>query len=68
MNIKLKGEIIKKFGSQFAFAHAIKWHEGSVSRIIRGHQVLDDNAKRVWADALGIDLTTLFKESTGSDR
>lgn len=60
MNRNLKAEIIKKYGSQFEFAHAIGWHESIISRVIRGHHVLEDTAKQKWADVLGADVKELF--------
>ena len=60
MNKELKGQIVKKYGSQFAFAHAIGWHEAIVSRVVRGHHDLDDKTKNKWADALGADVNVLF--------
>jgi plasmid maintenance system antidote protein VapI len=62
MNKELKGEIIKRYGSQFAFAHAIGWHEASISRVIRGHHVLDDDTKRRWSEVLGVSVKILFPE------
>ena len=64
MNKELKGEIIKRYGSQFAFAHAIGWHEASISRVIRGHHVLDVDIKRRWAEVLGVSVEILFPEVT----
>jgi Protein of unknown function (DUF739) len=63
MNRELKGEIVKRFGSQFNFAHAIGWHEATVSRVIRGHHVLDDDTKREWAATLETDVARLFPEA-----
>ena len=60
MNLELKGEIVKRFGSQFAFAHALGLHEASVSRVVRGHVRLDDVTKRAWAATLGADVEQLF--------
>ena len=60
MNKELKGEIVRRFGSQFAFAHAIGWHEASVSRVVRGHIRLADEEKQRWAEVLGADSERLF--------
>lgn len=59
-NRELKGEIVKHYGSQYKFAHAIGWHESSVSQVIRGRLNINDQTKQKWADALGADADTLF--------
>ncbi len=68
MNKELKGEIIKKFGSQFEFARVIGWHEATVSRVIRGHLVLDGATKSRWAEVLGVEAKRLFQEEIGDGR
>jgi plasmid maintenance system antidote protein VapI len=60
MNRELKGEIVKRYGSQFNFAHAIGWHEANVSRVIRGRVQIDDETKRKWAEILDVDMEKLF--------
>jgi plasmid maintenance system antidote protein VapI len=65
MNRELKGEIVKRFGSQFAFAHALGWHEASVSRVVCGHIQLADEEKQRWAKILGADQEKLFEQAGG---
>ena len=60
MNRELKGEIVKRFGSQWAFAHEIGLQESIVSLVVRGHKKLDENTKLHWAEKLGADVCTLF--------
>jgi transcriptional regulator with XRE-family HTH domain len=67
LNKELKGEIVKRYGSQFAFAHAIGWHEAGVSRVIRGHVQIDEATKRKWAEALDAPVRRLFPAESNAD-
>ena len=62
MNRELKAEIVRSYGSQFKFAHAIGEHEANVSRVIRGRISLDEETKRRWAETLGVDVNRVFPE------
>ena len=55
MNKLLKGRIVEKFGTQFEFSRTIGEHEAVVSKVIRGHIILDPYKKKRWAAALNID-------------
>lgn len=60
MNKELKAEIFRRFGSQFAFAHAIGSHEATVSKVVRERILLDDTKKREWAAVLNAPVDQLF--------
>jgi len=62
MNLELKAEIIRRFGSQVNFAMAIKEDESFVSRIINGRRTLKAEDKEKWARALGTKPEKLFKD------
>ena len=63
MNLKLKGRIVEKFGSQFEFALVIRNHESLVSKVVRGRRVLDVMDRRRWAKALDCEPSEIFPES-----
>lgn len=60
MNLKLKSKIVGKFGTQTNFAREVKETETFVSRVIQGHNVLDDEKKTKWAEALAVGVDELF--------
>lgn len=59
-NRELKGEIVRHYGSQYKFAHAIGCHESIVSQVIRGRLNINDQVKQKWAAALGAEADKLF--------
>ncbi len=59
-NRELKAEIIRKFGSQFAFSLFLGWHEARVSKVVRGRLTLDDATKQEWAQLLEAPVDRLF--------
>ena len=61
MNKELKAEIVKKYGTQFAFANSIGWRESIVSRVIRGYYTLNDDEKKIWSKAIGKNINKLLK-------
>jgi plasmid maintenance system antidote protein VapI len=60
MNKILKGEIVKKCGTQYLFAGELKIRESEVSKVIRGKKQLDPDEKKVWADALDVEVSEIF--------
>jgi len=60
MNKVLKGEIVKKYGAQYPFAHDLNIRESEVSKVIRGKKQLDPDEKKVWADALNVEVSEIF--------
>ena len=56
LNFKLKGMIVSKYGTQFAFANALKEHETAVSKILRGQRKLTEREGQKWAKALDVDV------------
>jgi ribosome-binding protein aMBF1 (putative translation factor) len=62
MNSTLKIKIWERFKTQADFAQAIREHESDVSRVVHGRRVLPPEKQRVWAEALGCDVTELFNE------
>jgi hypothetical protein len=67
MNKELKAEIIRKYGAQFPFAAVLGIREATVSAVIRGHHILDDVSKRMWAEALGIEDYERLFQGAGND-
>lgn len=60
MNFKLKEMILRKFGSQAAFAFALKEHEAVVSRTVRGRYNPSTDKKTKWAKALNCTEKEIF--------
>lgn len=64
-NLKLKGRIIEKFGTQWGFAKAVDAREAFISKIVRGHRKLADAEQKMWAQTLEAEVQELFgKESS----
>lgn len=59
-NVKLKMAILEKYGTQLAFADAIKTSEVCVSRVIRGKRRLMPKQKNRWAKKLGVKADEIF--------
>ena len=60
---KLRGRIIEKFGSQNAFASAVKRSVSFVSQYLNGKVSLDQKMIDEWSDALDIsadDIPVFF--------
>ena len=60
---KLRGRIIEKFGSQNAFASAVKRSVSFVSQYLNGKVSLDQKIIDEWSDALDIsadDIPVFF--------
>ncbi len=55
MNRQLKAEIIRRFGAQYPFAHALGIREATVSSVIQGKRSLTEDEQRKWADLLSVD-------------
>ena len=51
----LKMAITEKFKSQFRFAQHLGEHESTVSKVVRGAHELDQEKRKRWAEALGVD-------------
>lgn len=53
---KLRGRIFEKFGSQNAFARAIKRSDSFVSQVLHGWIYLDQKSIDLWAEKLDISV------------
>jgi len=62
MNLELKAAIVRRYGAQYPFAAALGIRESTVSAVVRGHRVLNDEEKSKWAAALGGSVKKLFQE------
>jgi len=60
MNLKLKGKIVEKFGSQSRFAQVAEVDETLVSRVVHGYRKLDMDEQIRWAAILDTDRGVLF--------
>ena len=60
MNLELKAQIVRKYGSQADFAKALRVDEPLVSRVIRGRKELAEKDAKRWAEKLGCDVGELF--------
>ena len=59
-NMKLKGKIVEKFGTQTRFARSFGIQESFVSKVIHGLIELGVDQKRMWAKALGTKANKIF--------
>ena len=57
INNRLKSLIILKFGTQADFAESMDVAEPTVSRVIRGRQLLSADELARWADALDCKIS-----------
>ena len=64
MNMKLKLEIIEKFGSQADFALAANLDEPYVSRVVNGRRSLTDAQRKHWARLLSTTTAKIFPPTT----
>ena len=64
MNISLKTEILKKFGSQLRFAQEVGIHPSTVSLVMHGWRELDPERQIRWAQALGKNPERAFQGSS----
>jgi hypothetical protein len=62
MNLELKAEIVRRYGSQANFSTALKVDESFVSRVVRGRRTLEPKEQKKWAQALGKKPEDLFEE------
>jgi plasmid maintenance system antidote protein VapI len=62
MNKELKAAIIRVYGTQFPFAHALNIRESTVSAVVRGHHQLTTEEKDRWAQMLFADVSVIFPE------
>jgi hypothetical protein len=62
MNKELKGAIVRKYGTQYPFAHELGIRESIVSAVIRGKHTLEVEEKKLWAETLGVSAKKLFAE------
>jgi plasmid maintenance system antidote protein VapI len=62
MNLTLKAEIVRRYGSQANFAQAMKTHEPIISQVIHGRRNLEPEEQERWAQALGERPEELFKD------
>ena len=60
MNLKLKGKIVEKFGSQSRFAQVAEVDETLVSRVVHGYRELDMDEQIRWVEILDTDRGVLF--------
>ncbi len=61
MNLKLKSQIILKYGSQSNFAQALREDETIISRVIHGRRELDNAKQERWAASLGCSSQEIFQ-------
>ena len=61
-NLRLKGKIVEKFGSQTDFATVLKLKESYVSYIVRGRRKLDPGSQAEWASRLGCKVSDIFEQ------
>lgn len=64
-NLKLKARIIERYGSQSAFAAALRIREPVVSRVVNGYQKLSPEEQNRWSRFLGEGATKLLSEAAG---
>ncbi len=64
-NLKLKARIIERYGSQSAFAAALRIREPVVSRVVNGYQKLSPEEQNRWSRFLGEGVTKLLGEAAG---
>ena len=64
MNLKLKGKIVEKFGSQARFAQIAEVDETLVSRVVHGYRELDMDEQTRWGSLLGTNPGALFDSDT----
>ena len=57
---KLKGLIAMHHGSQVEFAKKVGMAGPKLNRIIKGHEPIDDKAKKRWAKLLKSDVAEIF--------
>lgn len=55
INLKLKGAVISKFGTQRAFADELEVDESFVSDVLRGRKKLGTDKSKEWADVLDLE-------------
>jgi hypothetical protein len=55
MNIDLKVELIRRFGSQVVAAKRLKIHESKLFHLVRGHEEPNPRERDVLKKALGAD-------------
>jgi len=58
----LKAEIIRKDGTQYAFAARLGIRESFISSIIQGRRILPESEKKIWSRHLGVSVEKLFGE------
>jgi hypothetical protein len=58
-NLDLKAEIVRRFGTQGAFAKALKWDEAKLSRIINGW-IPPEPERRAMAKKLQVPVEQIF--------
>jgi hypothetical protein len=63
MNLKLKLELIKRFGTQIVAARQLGIRESKLSYIVRGHSVPNGREREILKKALGADFFS--KEGDG---
>jgi plasmid maintenance system antidote protein VapI len=56
MNLNLKAELIRRFGSQVEAAKALGFRENRISRIVRGHSPPTPRERQALEEALGKTL------------
>jgi hypothetical protein len=53
MNRNLKAEIIRRFGNQANFSHALREHTTVISAVLHGKMTLDAKRREAWTQLLG---------------
>ncbi len=65
MNLKLKGRIVERFGSQANFALVAKVDEPFLSRVVTGRRQLPEDEQERWCSLLGCKPAELFNGTQG---
>jgi hypothetical protein len=55
MNRNLKAEIIRRFGNQANFSHALSEHTTIISAVLHGKMKLDEKRRQAWTELLGAE-------------
>jgi len=53
VNLNLKGELVRRYGSQFEASRALGIRESKLSYIVRGHSEPNERERKALEEALG---------------
>lgn len=60
VNMELKFQIFRRFGSQADFAEAVGVRDELVSRVVRGRRAISEDEMARWSKILGVDVRSLI--------